>query len=713
MRIIISLASVLFALTAMAGQAFSYSDLSKFSQKSVRGLRSMNDGRHYTAIDRGAEGMAIVKYSYATGMAVDTLFSTVGRPDISSFGAYELSVDEAKLLIATDIEPIYRHSYRASHLLVDLASGRVQPLSENGKQQVPTFSPDGEKVAFVRDNDLYVSYLNDGAEVRVTNDGLSGEIINGIPDWVYEEEFAFARGYQWSPASDALAYYRSDESAVKEYNMTVFADSLYPKNYTFKYPKAGEKNSVVSIHTYNLADARVATMDVGEETDQYIPRIKWNGDRLAICRVNRLQNRFDLLMANPETGESTEVYTESNPRYVERIDDETVTFLADGDRFVVKSEQDGNMHLYIYSVKRGKIGQLTAGNWDVTSILGVDEKRGKVYFMSCETSPLRRNLYSVGLDGKGKKRLTTGEGTYKIDFSRGFNYYISHFSNITTPNLVTLHSADGKVVRTLEDNAAVRENIAKYEPPVRRFFTFKNPQGVELHGYMICPADFDSTQQYPLFMTQYSGPASQQVADRWRVDWEDVLAQQGYIVVSVDPRGTGFRGEEFKKCTYRDLGRYEVEDQIAAARYLGSLPYVDNSRIGIYGWSYGGFMALNCILQGADVFKMAIAVAPVTSWRYYDTIYTEIYNGLPADNPAGYDNNSPIMHADKLKGRLLLAHGTGDDNVHIQNSMAMINRLVASGKQFDMYIYPDGNHGMGGGYNNLIIKCLEYVNNNL
>ena len=405
------------------------------------------------------------------------------------------------------------------------------------------------------------------------------------------------------------------------------------------------------------------------------------------------------------------IYDERDPRYVERVDDECVTFLPDGERFVVRSEKDGFTHLYLYSAETGFLNRITSGDWEVTALAGIEGDR--VYYLSTETSPLKRDLYSIRLNGKDKRRLTDGSGTYSVAPSRGFRYFISYFSNVSTPNRVTLHAADGKLVRTLEDNVALRNTLSKLNVPEKEFFTFRNPEGIEFNGYMIRPADFDSTRSYPLFMVQYSGPGSQRVADSWSMGWEDVLVQQGYIVACVDGRGTGFRGSEFKKCTYKQLGKYEVEDQIAAARYLGALPYIDSDRIGIFGWSYGGFMALNCILKGNDVFKMAIAVAPVTSWRFYDTIYTEIYNGDPNENPSGYDDNSPINFADRLKGKLLIAHGTADDNVHIQNTYEMVARLVQHDKPFEMYIYPDRNHSMGNYRNHLMERCIEFVHRNL
>ena len=714
MKKLISMTLAAVSVVSLAAQKkFTYDDLAGglFYARSVYGVRSMNDGEHYTT---SRDGM-ILKNSYATGEVTDTLVDVRKLSPEIAFSNYEFSSDEKKILFTTNVKPIYRHSFTADYWIYDLETNKLTPLSERGAQQVAQLSPDGRKAAFVRDNNLFWVDLAAGTETQITSDGRFNYVLNGIPDWVYEEEYSFSRAYEWSPASDKIAFYRTDEERVREYNMNRFDHQLYPEVYKFKYPKAGEENSVVTIHVYSLEDGKTVRMDTGEERDQYIPRIKWtvSSDRLAIFRLNRHQNNFDVLLADSATGESRIVYNEKNDRYVERIDYETVTFLPDGKRYIVKSEKDGYMHLYLYSFEKGELNRITSGEWDVTSMLGLNAEGDRVYFLSCETSPLKRNLYSVKLNGKDKKRLTEGEGTYSIAPSKGFKYFISYFSSTTTPNIVTLHKSDGSVVRVLEDNAALRKRLDEYKVPVKEFFTFTTSEGVELNGYMIKPNGFDPSKRYPVFMTQYSGPGSQSVADSWGIGWESVLVQEGYIVACVDGRGTGFRGEEFKKCTYKDLGNLEVKDQIEAARYLGSLDYVDPARIGIYGWSYGGFMALGCILKGNDVFKMAISVAPVTSWRYYDTIYTELYNGLPQENPEGYDNNSPIHFADRLKGKLLIAHGTGDDNVHIQNTYEMVSALTRCNKPFDLMIYPDQNHGMGSGRNHLMRKCIEYVKANL
>ena len=710
-----NLLTVFFALctlntiTVSARPAFDYSALrdGTFEQKTVSGVRSLSDGERYTTMSDGR----VLCFSYRTGEPAGVLFDASAAEPRIEFTDYVLSADERRLLLTTDVEPIYRHSFTAEYWIYDRQDGSLRRLSQGGPQQQAQFSPDGSRVAFVRGGNLFVADPAAGSERQLTFDGRFNHIINGLPDWVYEEEFSFARAFAWSPDGRKIAYLRFDESRVKQYNMNRFAGGLYPENYTFKYPKAGEQNSVVELYCCDAADGSMVRMDTGEQTDQYIPRLFWTPTgQLGFYRLNRLQNHFEVLLCD-SSGASRVVYDERNDRYVERVDGRTVTFLPYGDRFVVRSERDGFMHLYLYSVSEGLLGRITSGEWEVTELLGIEGDR--VYYLSTETSPLRRDLYTVRLDGRGKRRLTGGDGTYRIAPSRGFRYFISYFSNVRTPNRVTLHRSDGRLVRTLEDNAALRAKLDELQVPVKEFFRFATSEGVELNGYMVRPNGFDSSRRYPVLMTQYSGPGSQQAADRWTIGWEDVLVQQGYIVACVDGRGTGFRGEEFKKCTYGELGKYETVDQIEAARYLASLPYVDPDRIGIYGWSYGGFMALNCILKGNDVFRAAIAVAPVTSCFFYDTAYTEIYNGLPQDNPSGYDDNSPIHFADRLKGKLLIAHGTGDDNVHIQNTYEMITKLVEYDKPFELYVYPDRNHGMGPSRHHLMERCVEFVQRNL
>lgn len=721
----IAAALLTLTLSSMAQKEITYKTLTDgtFNAKSVGGLRPMADGEHYTTLSDGV----IARFRYKDGAVADTIFDAAKHSANLKVNGYTLSEDESKIMIPTEREAIYRHSSRAKNLVFDRLTGKLTELSPNGKQQEATISPDGRIAAFVRDNNLFIVDLATGQERAVTNDGRFGEILNGIPDWVYEEEYSFSRAYEWAPDSRSIAYYRFDESRVKSYDMGTFNGKLYPENYSFKYPKAGEDNSLVTIHVYEIDKQRDRTVEIGSQTDIYIPRIEWidskSEPQLVVHHLNRLQNDYQILLTEPiDDGNkkiaTRTIYHEQNPRYVERINNQTATFLPNHQGFIIKSERDGWMHLYHYDMQGREIRQITHGKWEVTDLTALNNHKGKIYYQSTERSALGRDMYVIGMDGRGKKLLSTERGTNRAVFSRnsrniGPQYYINYHSSAETPTVVTLHNSDGKLIRTLEDNAALRSTIAQYNMPKKEFFTFTNPEGVAINGYMLRPADFDSTRRYPVFMTQYSGPGSQRVQDAWGLSWETALLREGVIVVCVDPRGTGFRGEEFRKCTYGRLGDLETADQIAAARYMGTKSWVDPERIAIYGWSYGGFMALNCILQGADVFALAVSVAPVTSWRYYDTIYSELYCGLPQVTPYAYDGNTPLSNAERLKGKLLIAHGTGDDNVHIQNTYEMISKLSKAGKPFDMMIYPDQNHSMGSSRDHLMNHIIEYVKREL
>ena len=710
MKYFLSIVTLLFTLTASGQYMFDYSDIKtgRFRAKTVSGVRSMNDGEHYTV----NAGGRIEKYSYKTGAQTGVIFDAKDFPELGGrFAGYEFSADERKMLVTTNPRPIYRHSYTADFWVYDVAVKTIHKLTREGREQEAAFSPDGTKVGFVRANNIYYVALADYTVHAVTSDGKSNEVINGHTDWVYEEEYGFTRAFEFSPDGRSIAYLRFDERRVPEYTMEIYGDRLYPSLYTYKYPKAGELNSVVELHVYDIAGGRAVKVDTGAETDQYIPRIGWTPEgKLFFYRANRLQNRFEVLLADAQ-GASSVLYSESDRRYIERPDAETVTFLPKG-RFLVKSERSGYMHLYVHNEKGMVTDTVTRGNWEVTGL--VDVVGDRVYYMSAEGSPLRRNLWSARLNGKGKARITEDEGTFTIAPSNGMKYFISYFSNVSTPNLVRLHNSSGKVLRVLEDNAGLKQTLAVRKVPKKEFFTIKTVYGNTLNAWAVKPLDFDPAKKYPVLMYQYSGPGSQEVTDRFSMDWYDVLVQEGYVVVCVDGRGTGGRGAEFRKCTYASLGELETLDQIEAAKYLASQGWVDEGRIGIYGWSYGGFMALNCILKGEGLFKMAIAVAPVTSWRFYDTIYTEIYNGLPQDNPRGYDDNSPINFAKNLKGTLLLVHGTADDNVHVQNTYRMASALTAADKQFDMRIYTDDNHSMyPGGMFNVREMMIEYTLKNL
>ena len=704
----------LLALAALSAGTLSargeYDEIARLQamNERVQGIRSMADGEHYTTL----ENNDIRRYAYATASeGVSLLPSPAPNLAISD---YAFSPDERMILIASGRTPIYRHSYTTQYHL--LADGRIRPvLQEAEAPRDASFSPDGRKIAYSDRNDLYVWDIATGKTQRITDDGAWNAVINGTTDWVYEEEFGTTRAYAFSPDGGQLAFLRFDESEVPLMEMMRFDGKLYNEAYSFKYPKAGEKNSAVQLWVADLATGRKHRIDTGGETDQYIPRIGYTPDgRLWFYRLNRRQNTFEMVLCEPHGGQRV-IYEERAQQYVERVDDGTVTFV-DKDRFLVRQESHtGYMHLYLYSIRRGFLAQVTKGAWEVTAVVGTDGKR--VWYLSTETSPLRRNLYSVRLDGKDKRRLTQGEGYYSIAPSRGMKYCISTFSNASTPNRVEVCDAEGNTVRTLCDSRRLREELAASGRPVKEFFTFTTERGDTLGGYIVRPAGFDPARRYPCLLTQYSGPGSQTVQNRWKLDWEDVLAQRGYVVVATDGRGTGYRGEAFKKSTYGQLGRLEVEDQLSTARYMAAQPWIDAERIGIYGWSYGGFMALSCACKGDGLFKAAVAVAPVTSWRYYDTIYSELYNGLPQENPAGYNENAPLMLAPLLRDdrtRLLLIHGTADDNVHFQNSAEMIRALTDAGKEFDLMIYPDQNHSMQPDYTRQIRqRMISFVERNL
>ncbi len=695
----------------------------KFAPKSVRGMNWMADGRYYTNEVAGdARQTLIVKFEVLTGKPVDTLFSSrqleAGGIGPGGFDAYEFNSSEQYILLQTEVEPIYRRSSKANYYIYDRQARIVFPLSKGGPQSYATFSPDGKSIAFARDNNMFVVDVATKQESQITTDGALNKVINGSCDWVYEEEFEFAQAFSWSADGRYLAYYRFDEQAVPTYNMQTWG-SLYPADYLYKYPKAGEKNSEVSIRVYDLLLSTTRSVDVGMETDQYIPRIKWTKDAktLSVLRMNRLQNKLELLHADAATGASTVIITETSPQYVEVTDD--LTYLADGKSFVWSSDRSGYKHLYLYDIKGKLLNQITTGAWEVDQLLGIDQKTSQAYITSTQAGARERQLYVTKLNGKGLKQLSVGAGWHSLNFSTDFRYYLDSYSTATTPTRYSLHKGtDGAVLKVLEDNAALKSRLEGLILGAFSFFTFKTDQGTELEGYQIKPADFDPAKKYPVLMFVYGGPGNQQVKDAWfgqNYFWFQSLAAQGYVVVCVDNRGTGGRGAAFKKCTYAQLGKLEAEDQIATGRYLAKQAWVDPARIGIWGWSFGGYMTSLCMTLGADVFKAGIAVAPVTNWRFYDSIYTERYLKTPQLNASGYDDNSPVTHASKLKGKFLLVHGTGDDNVHFQNAVAMEDALIKANKQFSTFYYPNRNHGIYGGVTRLHLYTMmtDFLKTNL
>ena len=693
-----------------------------FQARSVYGVNWMRDGQFYSSqvADQAQQAVDVVQVDVRSGQPHSIILKGSElqmEGKTLKYDGYDFSEDETKILIETEHEPIYRRSSKGHFYVYDRASKKLQKLSQGDKQSYATFSPDNKYVAFVRDNNLFYVDLASMQERQITTDGKWNFIINGSTDWVYEEEFSFAQAFFWSPAGNQIAFYTFDETQVPEYNMQIWGP-LYPQDYKFKYPKAGEKNAVVSISVFDLVSGKSTKMDIGTETDQYIPRINWTNtpNLLSIRRMNRLQNTLEILHANTKTGQSKVILTEKDKAYIDITDD--LTYLANGKQFIQSSEKDGFKHLYLYDMNGKQVRQITKGNWEVDNFFGVNEKKGLLYFTSTEVSPLERHLYSIGLNGKNKKSLTPAKGTHTINMSRDLSYYLDYFSTINTPVMVSLHTADGKQIKVLEENEKLRNTMATFDLPKAEFFQFKTSENVTLNGYTIKPTNFDPNKKYPVLMFLYGGPGSQEVVDSWRGRnylWHSMLTQQGYIVTVIDNRGTGGRGADFKKVTYGNLGHYETLDQIEGAKYLGNLPYVDKARIGIWGWSFGGYMSSLAITKGADVFKAAIAVAPVTNWRFYDTIYTERFLKTPQENPKGYDDNSPVFYADRLKGKFLLIHGTGDDNVHFQNSVEMVNALVKANRPFESAYYPNRSHGISGGNTSihLFTQMTDFVLRNL
>ena len=690
-----------------------------FRTQGMDELQSMKNTNQYTVLNYNQKSRSsqIDLYDYANLVKVASILDSKDFPVLTSIDSYTFDKSEKKILIASNTAPIFRHSFTADYFVFDMQSKNLSKFTDNQIQE-PTFSSDGTKIAYAFENNLYVYDVLLGKHLQITNDGKKNAIINGITDWVYEEEFAFVKAYDWNANGTKIAYIRFDETEVPEFSMDFYNQGLYPTQNVFKYPKAGENNAVVSLYIYDLKTGKSQKINLGDYSDFYIPRIKWTNDSniLSVQVMNRHQDNLDLHFVDTSTGKTTIVLNEKDKAYVDVTDN--LTFLKDNS-FIWTSEKDGFNHIYHYD-KTGKLKkQITSGNWDVTNYYGFNEKKEIVYYQSVENGSINRDVYSIKIDGKEKTRLSSKTGTSNATFSPNFEYYINSFSSATQAPSYTLNESNsGKEIKKIVSNEAAEEKLTKYSVTPKEFFTLKTEKGHELNAYIIKPADFDASKKYPVFMTQYSGPGSQEVHNSWNSYndyWFYMLAQKGYIIVCVDGRGTGFKGAAFKKCTQKELGKYEVEDQIDAAKVIGAYDYVDASRIGIWGWSYGGFMSSNCILKGNDVFKTAIAVAPVTSWRYYDSIYTERYMQTPQENASGYDENSPINHVDKLKGNYLLIHGTGDDNVHVQNTMLMIEALVQANKQFDMAIYPDKNHGIYGGATRLQLytKMTNFIQEKL
>ena len=688
----------------------------KFYPSGVPGFKSMNDGEHYTTIDKNSERIKIYKHDFESGEIIETILESEDER-LLKMNSYEFNLEEDKILISTNKESIYRHSSKSVYYIYNTKIKTIKNLSDN-KVMYATFSPDGKYIAYVFENNLYVYNLNSGKTTQITNDGEKNKIINGASDWVYEEEFALVRSFEWSGDSKNIAYYRFDESNVKEFSMDLFKGGLYPNQEVFKYPKAGEDNSKVTVHMYNINTRKSIDIKL-KKYYEYFPRIKWfnkHNPQLVVYGMNRHQNVLDFIIVNTN-GSNKVLFTEKDKYYIDIHDN--LRYIEKKESFIWTSEKDGFNHIYLKYLN-GNERQITKGEWEVTKFHGIDQDNN-IYYSSNKSGSINSCMYKMNLnDIKGESiAMTKTSGTNNVSFSKGMKYFKNSYTDHNTPPFITLHRAvDGERIQLLEDNSEFNETLLEYNLSKKEFFTIKTEEDIELNAWIMKPIDFDPNKKYPLYMFLYGGPGSQQVTNSWgwfNYFWYQHLNQLGYIVACVDNRGTGGKGAEFQKMTYLELGKYETIDQINSAKYFGSLEYIDSERIGIQGWSYGGYMSSLAITKGSDVFKMAIAVAPVTNWRYYDNIYTERYMRTPQENASGYDDNSPINHVDKLKGNYLLIHGSADDNVHVQNTMEMVSALVKANKQFDLFIYPDKNHGIYGGNTryHLYKKMTKFILDNL
>ena len=704
-RILTLLLALLIGGVASSQQEITLEDIwakGTFRGKGIDGIRSMKDGKHYCILTQNA----IEKYDYAKASKVGEMVK-FSELDLKGYVVdYQFSADESKVLLILNPELIYRHSYLANVFVYDIASKKLTSVAEQ-KIRLAELSPNSQKVAYVSNNNIFIFDIASMQTKQITTDGEFNYIINGTTDWVYEEEFAITKGFFWSNDSEKIAYYKFDESKVKQFSMTIYGD-LYPEEYVYKYPKAGEDNSVVEIFVYDLKNDKTNHIDMGMNKDIYLPRLQWTpNDEVFIHKLNRHQNQYELFIASTNDYKPKKIYEERNQYYIEQVED--VVFLNDKKHFILKSERNGYMNLYKIGIYDRQIDPITQEKYDIDQVCYINPKTEEIFYTAAQSEAYNRELLVV--DKKKKIKKLSGEtGTYSADFSANGEYYISTFSNTDTPVQYTINNNKGKVLIVLEDNKEQKEVLAQYGAERKEFGKFKTSQGHELNYWMIKPSNMEAGKEYPLLMYVYGGPGSQEVLNSQSrfsdYMWFRMLAQKGYVVACVDGRGTGMRGEEFKKCTYMELGKYETEDQIEAAKYFGSLDYIDKERIGIFGWSYGGYMSTLCITKGADYFKTAIAVAPVTTWRYYDNVYTERFMRTPQENPKGYDDNSPINHVEKLKGNYLLVHGTADDNVHFQNSMDLVTALIKANKQFEQFAYPNKNHSIYGGNTRLHLYTL-------
>ena len=674
----------------------------------IYGINSMNDGEHYTILEKDG----IVKYSYKTGKKIETILE-------AKIQDYTFSHDESKVLVLNEQQPIYRHSFLGKYHVVNLSkNGKTTALNNGNWVQEPKFSPDGRFVAFISGNNLYYQDLSSEKITQITFDGEKNKIINGLADWVYEEEFGHTDMYQWTKNSESLVFVKFDESQVKEMNMQVFNGNLYPQDFRFKYPKAGEENSKVSVYAYDLKLNKSTQINLANFETYYIPQVFQTAqpNEIAIATSNRHQNKLEIIKINTKNYSTKKILTETDAAWIE-TDNLSLEFLEDNS-FLWASERDGFRHFYWYAPDGKLKKQITKGNWEITDYYGFSPKNSEILVQTTEKGSTNRVVSKINIKTGKKQIVSELNGTNSADFSKSFQYFINTHSSAEQPNTYTLRDFNGKTLRELQNNNSALKKLQSDGFVNKEFFQIPNKNGDQMNAWMIKPKDFSPNKKYPVLMYQYSGPGSQQVSNAWdgrNTIWFNLLAQKGYIVLCVDGRGTGYRGTKYKKATYKNLGKYEIEDQITAAQWIGSQSFVDAGRIGIFGWSFGGYMASLAMTKGADVFKVGIAVAPVTTWRYYDTIYTERYLQTPQENPQGYDENSPINFAGLMKGKYLLIHGTADDNVHYQNAVEMAEALIQKNKEFEFMTYPDKNHGIYGGNTRLHLhqKMTDFILNNL
>lgn len=697
----IILTAVMMLVTVGSVQALTLEDfvLKQARPKSITSMTPSADPDFYYTI--GENGDKVLKVAYKDGAETVVFDSSTARDcKVTQWDGFSLSEDEGKILLWTASEPIYRHSFKADYYVFEVRHNKLTKLTEAGGEEIATLSPDGRMVAYVKDNNIRVKKLDYGSDLAVTDDGVKNKIINGVPDWVYQEEFGMLSSLRWSPDNSVLAFVRWDESEVPMYSMTMYKGecnsneqyALYPGRFDFKYPVAGEKNSVVSVHSYDVETRVVKTMKLPQST-YYVSDITFGKEssQLMVTTLNRNQNELHIYSVNPRSCVAKSIYSEKSDAWINASIAAQTRYYSDC--FITVSERDGYAHLYRYSLEGAQLNQLTNGSENVTQFYGYDEVKKVCYYQST-AGALNRVVKSVDLKGK-ETLLSAKSGTTLAAFGKGMAYYVSNYSDVATPNRYSVCTSTGKRVRDLELNEDYARVYASGKVPAREFFTMVS-DGVDLNGYLIKPSDFDPSKKYPVIMSQYSGPGSQQVLNKWVVDWENYFAMQGYVVACVDGRGTGGRGRDFQNVVYMHLGRYETIDQIAAARYVSSLPFVDSDKIGIWGWSYGGYEVLMAMSQAQSPYAAGVSIAPVTSWKFYDTIYTERYMRTPAENATGYLSSAPLEVADKLKGDLLLMFGSADDNVHIINEMEYAAKLHESRKLFDMMVYPNMNHSING-----------------